>query len=174
MTVKQSRGVVLENLVSSQQAAFHYFPCWNVYCPTAHVCCSYSLLGSFSCFPIVLGELVETWCSEISFWHRKDWHEPAFFTCTSFHVFLLLAYSPACLTEAGSPQCYSASGALAWPKCWSSKTMGIATHSLFWTKVINHITVLALKDAEMSVRVNAQTLSVTPCPIWICLGCLQL
>lgn len=155
------------HLVSSRQAAFHYFPCWNVYCPTAHMCCSYSLLGSFSCFPIVLGELVETWSWEIKFRHRKDWHEPAFLICTSFHVFLLLAYSPACVIGAGSPQHCLASGTVAWPKCWSCKTVGIATHSLLWTKVINHLTVLALKDTGVNARMNSQTLSVTPCPIWI-------
>lgn len=84
---KRGGGLRESHLVFSQQAAFHYFPCWNVYCPTAHVCCSYSLLGSFSCFSVVLGELVETWSSEISFRHRKDWHEPAFFIHTSFHIF---------------------------------------------------------------------------------------
>lgn len=91
--LRQSQTNVLRDtcLVSPQLVAFHYIPCWNVYCPTVYTCGSFRFVWQFffSHCLWVNWALVEEepWETLISFRHSTAWRQTTIPTHTSSSTF---------------------------------------------------------------------------------------
>lgn len=114
-TVKQSRGVVLANLIWSllSRQLFITFHAGMFIVPQLMCVAVTACLAVFLVFPLCWVNLQKHGPERLVLGTGRTGMSQPFSFAPLFAFFLLLAYSPACVTEAGSPQRYSTSGALA-------------------------------------------------------------